>query len=197
MLELTEVLADLLPQEPGVLALAALVRYAEARRPARLDTNGMMVPLSEQDPRLWRRPLIEVADQYLHRAHAAGPATARTLQAAIHGLWCARHSLREPAPWPGVLALYDQLLEHRDDSIVRLNRAVALAEVSGPEVALGEVRAMNEAALGGFLPCQALKADLLWRTGDKEGARTCYDAALALHPASAERLWLENRRARS
>jgi RNA polymerase sigma-70 factor, ECF subfamily len=70
-LELTRVLAELLPEEPEALALAALVRYAEARHPARLDGEGAMVPLSEQDSALWRRPLIEEADAHLGRAIAA------------------------------------------------------------------------------------------------------------------------------
>ncbi|MEO9191086.1 MAG: sigma-70 family RNA polymerase sigma factor, partial [Acetobacteraceae bacterium] len=73
MLELTRVLADLLPEEPEALALAALVRYAEARRGARLDATGAMVTLSEQDPALWRRELIEAGGIYLRRAAAWGP----------------------------------------------------------------------------------------------------------------------------
>ena len=89
MLELTRVLTELLPEEPGALALAALVRYAEARRPARLDAHGAMAPLSEQDPALWRRPLIEAAEVYLKRAAALAPLAPRSLQAAIHATWCA------------------------------------------------------------------------------------------------------------
>ena len=139
MLDLTRLVAELLPQEPDAHAMAALVRYAEARRPARLDPHGAMVPLSEQDPVLWRRSLIEGAEACLRRAAAAGPATPRVLQAAIHAAWCARRSLADPAPWPEVLALYDLLLEWRDDAVVRLNRAVALAEVAGVAAALRDV----------------------------------------------------------
>jgi RNA polymerase sigma-70 factor (ECF subfamily) len=97
VLELTGVLAELVPTEPEVFALAAMVRYAEARRPARLDARGAMVPLSEQDPLLWRRALIEEGDVYLRRAWGPGPLGARTLQAAIHGTWCWRKSLAESA----------------------------------------------------------------------------------------------------
>ncbi len=194
MLELTRVLAELLPEEPEALALAALVRYAEARRPARLDVSGAMVPLSEQDPALWRRPLIEDAEIYLKRAAGLGPLGPLALQAAIHGAWCARRSLAEPPPWRGVLALYDALLVARDDPVVRLNRAVALAEVAGINAALQEVEALDGRALADFLPYHAVLADLLRRAGRGEEARHAYDAALGLDPAPAERLWLEARR---
>ena len=194
MLELTRVLAELLPAEAGVLALAALVRYAEARRPARLDAHGAMVPLSEQDPALWRRDFIKAAETYLRRAAALAPLAPRCLQAAIHDAWCARRHVCEPAPWPAVLALYDALLARRDDPVVRLNRAVALAETQGVTAALGEIDALDGKALGGFLPYHAVRADLLRRAGRMVESRAAYEAALALRPASAERLWLERRK---
>ncbi len=193
MLGLTRVLAELLPQEPEALALAALVRYAEARRPARLDEYGAMVPLSEQDPALWRRPLIDEAEAYLKRAAALDPAGPRSLQAAIHSAWCARRSLAEPAPWPVVLKLYDALLTLRDDPVTRLNRAVAVAEMAGAEVALGEIEGLDADALAGFPPYHAVRADLLRRSGRLDDARAAYAAVLALDPPPAERLWLEQR----
>ncbi len=107
------------------MGLAALVRYAEARRPARLDGNGVMVRLSDQDPALRRRPLIESGNLFLYRARNLGAVGYRALTAAIHGVWCARRSLADPAPWPAVLELYDAMLRERDDVVVRLNRAVA------------------------------------------------------------------------
>lgn len=211
VLELTRVLADLLPDEPEALALAALVRYAEARRPARVDADGAMVPLADQDPARWDRPLIAAADGYLRGAArrrsavvgAAGAPGPRTLQAAIHGAWCARRSGAEPAPWPTVLALYDALLAHRDDVVVRLNRAVALAEVAGVAAALAEVESLaggapDDLSAGGalarFAPYHAVRADLLRRAGRAAEARAAYDALLALGPTPAERRWLERRR---
>lgn len=194
MLNLTRLLADLLPEEPDALAFAALVRYAEARRPARLDGDGAMVPLSEQDPARWRRPLIEAAERYLQRAAALAPPGPRLLQAAIHGAWCARKSLAEEPPWREVLALYDALLVQRDNPIVRLNRAVALAEIAGPAAALKEVEALDGRSFAAFLPFHATRADLLRRTGRIAEAQAAYDAALALGPTPAERLWLERRR---
>jgi RNA polymerase sigma-70 factor (ECF subfamily) len=194
MLALTQMLSELLPDEPAVLAFAALVRFAEARRPARLDEGGAMVPLSEQDPALWRRPLIGEGEAYLRRALGCGAPGARVVQAAIHGAWCGRRSLDEAPPWPEVLALYDALLEHRDDAIVRLNRAVALSEVRGPLLALAEVEALDPGVLGAFLPYHALRADLLRRLGRTGDALAAYEAALALGPGTAERLWLERQR---
>jgi RNA polymerase sigma-70 factor, ECF subfamily len=183
----------MLPREPEVLALAAIVRYAEARRPARLDCGGVMVPLSDQDPACWLPPLIAEADAYLARAAFLTPGP-RALQAAIHSVWCARKSLAEPPPWRRVLALYDALLNYRDDAVVRLNRAVALAEVTGPSSAFEEVAALNVHALADFLPYHAVRADLLRRLERLDEAAAAYDAALALGPASAERRWLIRRK---
>jgi RNA polymerase sigma-70 factor (ECF subfamily) len=194
MLDLTAVLADLLPDEPECLAFAALVRYAEARRPARLDDGGAMTPLSEQDPALWRRPLIDQAEALLHAAVRLRRPGPRQLQAAIHAAWCARASLDEPAPWPAVLVLYDALLSWRDDAVVRLNRAVAVAEVTGPAQALAEVDWLDSVAFRDFGPFHAVRADLLARLGRGGEALAAYDRALALDPAPAERLWLERRR---
>jgi RNA polymerase sigma-70 factor (ECF subfamily) len=194
MIRLTGVLADLLPEDVEVLGLAALIRYAEARRPARLDATGAMSPLSEQDPARWNAPLIEAGNAYFNRIAWQRPGP-RALQAAIHGVWCARQSLADPPPWPTVLKLYDGLLRHRDDAIVRLNRAVALAEVEGVEAALAEVDALDAEALENFLSFHAVRADLLRRLGRVEEAREAYARALELAPADAERLWLESRAA--
>ncbi|KAA2236739.1 RNA polymerase sigma factor [Salinarimonas soli] len=195
MLDLSRLLAELLPREPEALAFAALVRFAESRRPARLDPGGAMVPLAEQDPGLWHRALIEEADPYMRRALALASPSPRVIQAAIHGVWCARASLADPAPWPAVLALYDVLLRHRDDAVVRLNRAVALAEVAGVAPALAEIERLDAPGLDAFLPYHAARADLLRRAGRTTEAAEAYDQALALGPNAAERAWLGRRRA--
>lgn len=199
MLELTALLARLLPGEPEVHALAATVRFAEARRPARVNADGAMIPLSEQDPARWNRPLIDEAAAHIQRALVqcalAGPPCHRTLQAAIHNAWCTRASLAEPTPWPQVLALYDKLLDLRDDPVVRLNRIVALAEVAGVAAAFAELVQLDAPGLADFLPFHAVRAGLLRRAGDHAASRAAYDAALALSPTPAEAKWLARRRA--
>jgi RNA polymerase sigma-70 factor (ECF subfamily) len=197
MLELTASLSNLLPNEQEVLSFAALVRYAEARRGARLDHQGEMVPLSEQNPALWRRDLIDEANNYFERAFALGPPAPRALQAAIHGVWCRRKNLSEPAPWPAVLNLYDLLLVQRDDPVVRVNRTVALAEIAGVQAALDELDALDTKILSEYLPYHALRADLLLRSGRSEEARLAYEAALALNPTAAEQAWLQQRMRKS
>lgn len=194
MLELTAVLAELLPQEPESLAFAALVRFAEARRPARLDPEGAMVPLSEQDPTLWNRPLIRDGDALLRRAARLNRPGPRQLRAALHAAWSLRRSLAEPPPWSAILALYDLLLDGREDPFVRINRAVALAESAGPAVALAEIDALDAARLADFQPFHAVRADLLARLGRRTEALAAYDRAIALAPGPAERLWLLRRR---
>jgi RNA polymerase sigma-70 factor, ECF subfamily len=195
MLEITRVLAELLPREAETSAMAAIVRFAEARRPARVDANGMMVPLADQDPAAWVAPLIADGRRYLDRAMVLQSGAPRVLQASIHAAWCARRTLAEPAPWPEILALYDELLKVRDDSIVRLNRAVALAQVQGIDAGLAEIEALAPRPLDDFLPYHAVRADLLCRAGRRAEALRAYDAALALVTTSAERRWLERQRA--
>ena len=191
VLELTAMLVELLPEEPEVLALAATVRYAEARRPARVDAFGAMVPLAEQDPGLWDEGLIAEGEAYLRRAAELRPAGPRALQAAVHSAWCARRSLADPAPWPVVLRLYDALVGLRDDPVVRINRAVALAEVAGAAAALAETDSLEMKAVVGFPAYYALRADLLRRLGRIEEARAAYRQVLAIGVPSAERIWLQ------
>ncbi len=190
MLHLTKLLTELAPPSADALALAATVRYAEARRPARIDEDGVMVPLSEQDPARWRRELIEEADDLLARATTLTPGTPRVLQACLQGAWCERRSLADPAPWPRILELYDCLLTVRDDPVVRLNRAVAIANARGVREALDELSALDAARLDGFPPYHAVRAELCARLGLAEEARAAYCALLAFDPTPAERRWL-------
>ncbi|HEV2269670.1 MAG TPA: sigma-70 family RNA polymerase sigma factor [Steroidobacteraceae bacterium] len=193
VLHLTSLLTQLLPGESAAHALAALVRYSEARRPARVDSEGMMVPLSEQDPRLWNRERIAEADALLGRAAQLGPPTARLLQAELQRAWCARASLAQSPPWPEILRVYDRLLQLRDDPFVRINRAVALAEIRGPEAALQELARLDGAKLTGFAPYHAVRADFLARVGRHSDARQAYETVLALDPPPAEKRWIHRR----
>jgi RNA polymerase sigma-70 factor (ECF subfamily) len=193
VLHLTTALTQLLPGESEAHALAALVRYSEARRPARVDSEGVMVPLSDQDPRLWNRERIAEADALLARAAELGPPTARLLQARLQQTWCARACLAEPAPWAEILRIYDQLLQIRDDAFVRVNRAVAVAEAHGPEAALRDLEQVDCEKLAGFAPYHAVRADLLARTGSGDEARRAYETVLSLDPAPAEERWIRRK----
>jgi RNA polymerase sigma-70 factor, ECF subfamily len=197
MLKLTQTLVQLMPEEAEAAALAALVRFAEARRPARVDDQGLMVPLSEQDPRDWHRPLIEEANDYLHRAVAIAPDQERVLQAQIHAAWCARRDLQEPPPWQRVLDLYDALLFRRDDAVVRLNRIVAVAEIKGVETALADLEDLDRELLRDFAPYHAVRADMLRRASRCSAAREAYDVAIALVSTGAEREWLTRQKNRT
>lgn len=190
MLHLTRLLAELAPDSADAHALAATVRYAEARRPARVDDEGVMIPLSEQDPARWRRDLIGEANGFLARAHKLGTDSARVLQAALQGAWCIRRSLDSPAPWLRILGLYDRLLAIRDDPVVRINRAVAVVHVVGEEEALAELASLDAARLASFPPYLAVRAALCASAGRTAEARAAYEALLALDPSAAERSWL-------
>ncbi|MBX9574413.1 MAG: sigma-70 family RNA polymerase sigma factor [Caulobacteraceae bacterium] len=198
MLSLAALLARLMPEEPEVLALAASLHLAEARRGARLGAEGAMVPLSDQDVRDWDVSLCDAGERLLARSaslsrsarQAPGP---RALQAAIH----AAHASRRKSgvtPWADILGLYDALLGMRKDPVVRTNRAVVVAETSGPAAALAE---LDQAGATGWLPWHAARADMLARLGRHEDAVADYDAALALFPNRAEALFLKRRRAAS
>jgi RNA polymerase sigma-70 factor (ECF subfamily) len=99
-----------------------------------------------------------------------------------------------PPPWREVLALYDALLTLRDDPVVRLNRAVALAEVSGTQTAIHELDAIDAEATAEFLPYHAVRADLLRRSGRNTEALHAYEVAISLVTTPAERLWLTEKR---
>jgi RNA polymerase sigma-70 factor (ECF subfamily) len=192
MLSLTGLLARLIPGDAEVQALAATVRFAEARRPARLNASGALKPLIEQDVRDWDADLTAQAEGHLAASARLGTAPGpRALQAAIHGAHASRKR-SGTTPWPAILCLYRALLHHRDDAVVRVNLAVALAEVEGPVAALA---LLDEVEAPGWLPLHAARADLLARLGRRRQAEAEYAAALALHPQPAEAAFLRNRRA--
>ncbi len=198
MRSLAALLTRLAPEEPEVLALAASIHLAEARRGARLDADGAMVPLSEQDVRDWDVDLCDAGERLLAKSAALSRAQGRApgpraIQAAIHAAHASRRRSGR-TPWAEVLGLYDALLGVRGDAVVRTNRAVALAEASNATAALTELDAVGAA---GWLPWHAARADVLARLGRHAEAVTEYDAALALGANCAETLFLERRRAAS
>jgi len=192
-LRLSGLLAELLPDEPEVLGLAAMIRLAEARRPARMDDVGEMIPLSEQDPRLWDSRLIGEAARLLGRAAELGRSGPYQLMAAIHATHAARRETGRTA-WENVVALYDALLCVRPSPLAEVNRAVALAEASGPDAGLAALAVLaGDARVTGWLPYQAARAGLCAKAGRRAEAADALRAALALEPAPAERRFLERR----
>ncbi|MCR5877432.1 RNA polymerase sigma factor [Phenylobacterium sp. J367] len=193
VLRLSGLLAELVPDDPEALALAALVRYAEARRPARLDAAGAMVPPAEQDMTLWRRDLVAEGARLLDRAADQGRSGPRQILAAIHGAHLSRIETGL-TPWADIVRLYDILLALRPTPVTAVNRAVAVGEASGPEQGLAALAEVATDRLADWLPWHAARAALFAAAGRTAEARAAYDAALALKPPPAERLYLERRR---
>ncbi len=196
---LSGLLAELMPMEPEVLALAATVRFAEARRAARLDDAGAMIPLDEQNTSLWDRAMIAEADALLRRSARIDdgrPPGPRALLAAIHSAHADRARTGQTS-WPMILYLYDALMLESAGPVTAVNRAVALARVHGAEAGLHALpRLEDNAELAHWLPWQVAHAHLLADAGRIADARNAFDAALALRPAPAEQAYLTRRRDR-
>jgi RNA polymerase sigma-70 factor (ECF subfamily) len=189
-IRLARLLAELMPDEPEVLGLLALLLLTESRRAARTAPDGSIVLLPDQDRSRWDRALIAEGQALVAtciRRNHPGP---YQLQAAVNAV----HSDAPTASdtdWGQILALYDQLLAFSPTPVVALNRAVAVAEVEGPAAALAVVEDLD---LVGYHLFHATRADLLRRLRRHEDAAEAYDAALALVGNDAERHFLEERR---
>ena len=190
---LAAMVAELLPKEPEALGLAALVWLARSREAARVDDDGAMVPLSQQDPARWDREAIEQARRWLDAAAQLGSSGPYQVMAAIQ-LTHARRAFDGTTDWEAILRLYDVLQLMRPGAITSLNRAVAFAKVHGADAALCELDGVDSERLANARPFHAARADLLAAVGRHEDARDAFDAALALQPPRAERLFLERRR---
>jgi RNA polymerase sigma-70 factor (ECF subfamily) len=183
-------LAELLPGEAEVQGLLALMLLIESRRAARTDAGGALVPLAEQDRARWDRALITEGQELVRaclRRNAPGP---YQLQAAINAVHSDAPSAAD-TDWRQVLQLYDQLREHDPGPVVALNRAVALAEVEGPQAALALVDALD---LGTYHLFHAIRADLLRRLGRAAEAAAAYERAIEGAGNAAERDFLRLRR---
>lgn len=192
-LDLARMLRLLMPTEPEVMGLLALLLVTDARRPTRVGDRGEPVPIGEQDRSAWNRPAIEEGHQLVVRALRLSPPGRFTLQAAISSLHAQAPSVEE-TDWPQVLTLYDELCKVWPSPVVALNRAVALARVEGPEEAMkriGELEDEGELSSYRYLPL--VKADLLCRLGRHGQAMTAYRHALDLSDNEAERHFLEER----
>ena len=188
-IRLGRLLAGLMPDEPEVTGLLALMLLVSSRRPARTSVQGELVPLPEQDRTLWDHDLIEEGQALVRRCLVRNQPGPYQIQAAINAV----HSDAATAAdtdWTQILALYDRLMALTPTAVVALNRAVAVAEVDGPQSALDLIDAL---ALDRYYLYHAIRADLLRRLGRTEQAAAAYRAALARTGNAAETALLERR----
>jgi RNA polymerase sigma-70 factor (ECF subfamily) len=192
-LDLARLLRRLLPAERETAGLLALLLVHHARRATRTDGSGRLLRLEEQDRSRWDRELIAEADRLVVAALQAGPPGRFTLQAAIAALH-AQAPTYAATDWAQILTLYDALARVWPSPVVALNRAVAVAMVDGPAVALDEVEALErDGRLAGYRYLPATKADLLHRLGRDAEAVQAYREALALTDNAAEQDFLAER----
>ncbi|MDP3746919.1 MAG: sigma-70 family RNA polymerase sigma factor [Phenylobacterium sp.] len=190
-IRLGRILAGLMPHEPEAAGLLALMLLVASRRPARLDPDGEILLLPDQDRRLWDRVLIAEGQALVRgclRRNQPGP---YQIQAAINAV----HSdapFAAATDWRQILRLYDQLLAIAPTPVVALNRAVAVAEIEGATAALGLVESLD---LESYYLFHAVRADLLQRLDRRPEAATAYEAAIARTANAAERNLLARKRA--
>jgi RNA polymerase sigma-70 factor (ECF subfamily) len=190
-IRLGRLVRTLMPQPPAeAAALLALMLLHDARRHARLDENGDLVTLEDQDRSRWDRAQIEEALPLVEESLRDGPGR-YAIQAAIAALHCHAASA-EDTDWPQILGLYDLLERLQPSPIVSLNRAVAVAMVHGSRPALALIDALA-GDLDGYHLLHSARADLLRRIGSSEEAAKSYERALALVTNDSERRFLERR----
>jgi RNA polymerase sigma-70 factor (ECF subfamily) len=189
-IRLGRLLQGLMPDEPEVAGLLALMLLVESRREARSGDDGVLVPLTEQDRSLWNTASIAEGQSIVRRCLRVNRPGPYQIQAAINAVHSDAVSA-DDTDWRSILQLYDQLLALTPTPIVALNRAVALAEVEGPQAALTIVDRLD---LRHYHLFHAIRADLLRRAGRVDAARAAYDAALDRVENAAERAFLLRRR---
>jgi RNA polymerase sigma-70 factor (ECF subfamily) len=182
-IRLARILATLLPDEPEVAGLLALLLLTESRREARLAPDGSLVLLGEQDRTRWDQALIQEGQAILRRCLRRNQPGPYQLQAAINAVHADAGTIEE-TDWSQIVALYDQLLAVAPTPVVALNRAIAIGEVRGPAAALALV---DELDLNNYHPYHATRADLLRRLGRTSQAAAAYQRAAAMAPTDAER----------
>jgi RNA polymerase sigma-70 factor (ECF subfamily) len=179
-----------MPDEAEVRGLLALLLLTESRRPTRTAPDGTLVLLPDQDRARWDRGLIEEGHALVRaclRRNQPGPYQIQAAISAVH----ADARIAAETDWRQIVALYDQLLRFAPTPVVRLNRAVAVAEVHGPAAGLAAIEGLG---LDEYHLFHAVRADLLVRLGRDGEAAAAYDAALELVTNAAERAHLERRR---
>jgi RNA polymerase sigma-70 factor (ECF subfamily) len=192
-IRLARLIRALLPRDGEVAGLLALMLLIEARRPARVSAGGELVALAEQDRGAWDTDLIAEGHRLVRERLAAGVAPGRyQILAAINAVHTSARDIRD-TDWSQVVALYDQLVRVDASPVVVLNRAIAVAELDGPEVALAAVDRLDD-QLAGYHAYHVTRADLLRRLSRGEEARAAYGKAIELAGNSAEIAYLTRRR---
>ncbi|HZR49285.1 MAG TPA: sigma-70 family RNA polymerase sigma factor [Streptosporangiaceae bacterium] len=192
-IRLTRLIRALLPDDGEVTGLLALMLLTEARRTARISASGELVTLEEQDRGAWDAALIAEGHRLVRERLAAGVAPGRyQILAAINAVHTSACDVRDTG-WSQVVALYDQLVRLDPSPVIALNRAIAVAELDGPEVALAIVDGL-EHRLAGYHAYHAARADLLRRLGRGPQSRAAYDKAIELAGNTAETASLTRRR---
>jgi predicted RNA polymerase sigma factor len=178
-LHLALVLAELLPEEPEVLGLAALVCISEARRPARRTAAGAFVPLDEQDTGAWDRTLIARGEALLRRAHSAGRPGRYQLEAAIQSAHCDRARTGR-TDWAALHTLYRGLVRLAPSLGAAVSLAAVDGEIDGPRAGLRALEAIDDPAVQRFQPAWSTRAHLLARDGRPDEAARAYRTAIEL-----------------
>jgi RNA polymerase sigma-70 factor, ECF subfamily len=190
-IRLTRLVHALMPADGEVAGLLALMLLIEARRPARMSSAGDLVALDDQDRSAWDHELIAEGHALVRARLASGQAPGRyQILAAINAVHTDARDVRD-TDWSQVVALYNQLVRVDPSPIVRLNRAIAVSELDGPQVGLAEVEGLP---LEGYHAFHGTRAELLRRLGRREESRAAYDRAIALAGNSGETAYLIRRR---
>ena len=187
-IRLGRVLASMLPREPEVAGLLALMLLTDSRRPARVDADGEAVPLDEQDRELWDAAMIAEGLALSERAAAHGPVGPYTIQSRIAAAHAAAASA-EDTDWERIVRLYEWLARLNPSPVVELNRAVAVAMSNGPQSGLDLVERIE--GLDGYPQLHSARAELLRRLGREGEAASAYERAIELSNNLVERRYLE------
>jgi len=190
---LAATLAELLPEEPEALGLAALISLSLAREPAR-GTAGEFVPLDEQDSSLWGTELIALGEHLLHRARALGEMGRFQIEAAIQSVHCAR-ATSGVTDWHALLTLHTALVTIAPTLGARVAHAAAVGRVEGSQAGLEALDTITDDAVQRFQPAWATRAHLLAEAGRAEAAAVAFERALSLTTDNGARRYLERRRA--
>jgi RNA polymerase sigma-70 factor, ECF subfamily len=192
-IRLARVLAELMPDEPEVQGLLALLLLLHARSAARVTADGSLARLAEQDRRLWDRDLIAEGQAIVRACVQRGCPGPYQIQAAINAV----HSIAarsDSTDWLAILTLYDQLYALTPTPVVALNRAVALSEVRGPDAGLAAVDELRSSGLDSYHLFHAARADLLRRLGRTTEAAAAYATARSLTANPVEQAFLDTQR---